>query len=113
MQERIVVPQSPKHSLRAALLASCVALAAFGFASGVQAKPVFTTIDPPNSAVTTIVGITDKGVIAGYYVDDVGYQGFIRAADGTITTFDPSGAGGTTVSGLSSKGAVAGTYVTN
>jgi hypothetical protein len=104
----------PKHSLRSAMLASCVAVAGLGFAFDAQAGPVsYITINPPNSVNTQIVGINDKGEIAGGYSDGVGNRGFIRATDGTITTFDPSAVGATTISGLSSKGAVAGTYNTN
>ncbi len=94
------------------LLAMSATVCAFAFAPAAQAKANFITFHPPNdSAVYSVVGISDHGVIAGSYDDNVGYaHGFLRAADGTYTIFDPTNSVETLVHGMNNKGATVGFY---
>jgi hypothetical protein len=70
-----------------------------------------TSFDVPgNSHGTFAFGINDQGTVAGTWKDfDTGdFEGFERAADGTITTFDPSGSIETSVNSIDVKGTIVG-----
>jgi hypothetical protein len=91
-----------------------VVLLAFGLqleAGAGAATFTFVTIDPPGSTMTVPSGITDDGVIIGYYINSSGvYHGFMRTPDGTITTFDPPGSTFTLPTSINLDGEIAGAY---
>jgi hypothetical protein len=71
----------------------------------------FTTFDPPGSTSTTPSGITEDGVIIGYYTDASGVvHGFMRHRNGTIKTFDPPGSTLATPTSINPDGEIAGAY---
>ena len=75
-----------------------VALGLAGFGTAANAKPTYTTIDPPGSTNTQPYCINAKGNVAGNYYDSNNVShGFLRTVDGTITTFDPPGSTNTQV----------------
>ncbi len=104
---------SPRHSVRSALMASCIA--ALGFAAPAHAGDVIQKFDPPGSLSTWATGINDSGAVTGYYdelIAGLGTQrGFVRAADGQIATFAPKGAGATFAESIDTDGATAGFFI--
>jgi len=86
-----------------------IMVVSWGWSVPANAKPTYTTFDPPGST-NTIATCISNSVIAGYYGDNNGGHGFVRAADGTITTFDAFGTHGTQVSSIDARGTIAGYY---
>lgn len=69
-----------------------------------------TTIDPPNSEATQVLGINDMGAMTGYYYYG-GYHGFVRGHDGSYKSFDvPGDTYGTYPQSINVNGQVAGGY---
>ena len=71
------------------------------FVSGAHAYHAFLrmpdgtiqTIDPPEAMSTSATGITETGLVSGYfYTEDGPTRGFIRSADGVFTIVDIPGA---------------------
>ena len=70
-----------------------------------------TSFDVPDAGqqATEPVSINAQGVIAGYYVDQLGHpHGFVRTTDGAITTFEVPGAIATIAFGINDKGDIVG-----
>jgi uncharacterized membrane protein len=93
------------NSLRAVLLGSCVAVAAFAPAPAAVIVPIAAV---PNSVSTVAYGISDDNVVAGGFVDGDGVEhAFFGTPDGQYTTFD-AGEGGSEARGINSNGIVVG-----
>ena len=71
-----------------------------------------TQFDPDGATYTDVTGVNDLGTIAGYsQVDFTHYEGYVRAADGTISAFSGSqDATDTYAFGINKSGAIAGSY---
>jgi len=71
----------------------------------------YTTLNAPGAPNNTrAFGVNDAGQVAGYYVDNTGYHGFLETG-GTYTTLDVPGAKyGTYAFGVNNAGQVAGPY---
>jgi len=54
--------------------------------------------------------IANSGEVTGYFFDDAGYHGFIRATDATITTIDVPGATNTVPLAIRDDGTIVGNY---
>jgi hypothetical protein len=93
---------------RAAWIAGCLAIATILGAPQARAAATYATFDPPNSGGTHPTGINEAGVIAGWFSAPDGYNGFIRAVDGTITTVDPGANGQIMIFGINASGATTG-----
>jgi hypothetical protein len=90
-------------------LAAAIAIALF--TSPLQAKPRLVTFTVPGADNTEVVGINDKGEIAGDWNVGAVWQGFIRSKNGTITTFNvPGDQEVTRVAGINRKGEIVGTF---
>lgn len=71
----------------------------------------FAAFAVPDAIAVGPVGITNDGVVAGWWQDsNFVSHGFVRAVDGTLTKFDVSGAVSTDVYGLNQKGWVVGSF---
>jgi len=92
------------------LLALSAAVCAFAFAGGVEAKAKFKTFDPPNTLEIHVIGISNAGVIGGYYNDGSATHGFLRAVDKSFTYIDPPGSQETLIYGMNNSGATVGFY---
>jgi len=92
------------------ILALSAGVCALTLAGGVEAKGKFVKFDPQHITEIHVTGISNAGVIAGYYNDGSYTHGFLRAADGTFTVFDPPGSQGTLVNGMNNKGVTVGSY---
>jgi len=69
-----------------------------------------TTVAPPDSSYSEVMGINDKDTVTGTYYYS-GYHGFVRDAGGAYTTFDvPGDADGTYPQSVNTKGEVTGGY---
>jgi hypothetical protein len=72
----------------------------------------FRTIDVRGATATRPAAISNRGQIAGEYVDRAGRShGYLQDADGSVTTIDPPGAGTTVVSDVDDRGRVVGASV--
>src|SRR5438045_661055 len=74
----------------------------------------FTTVDFPNAAVTSVLGINDHGDVVGVYqlVDNTHpAHGFVRHANGTFASIDdPKASFGTAAAGINASGEIVGSY---
>lgn len=75
---------------------------------------VFTTIDPPGSMATQLLGLNDNGLAVGLWTDSGGVQhGLLyNLATNTFQNIDdPNGIGSTTINGINDKNQLVGFYV--
>ena len=70
----------------------------------------FTTIDIPNSRLTSAQGINAGGVVSGFYVDLQGRTHGFLFADGSLSAINFPGADNTDVRGIGPDGSVVGTH---
>ncbi|HEX3430438.1 MAG TPA: hypothetical protein VHT03_06085 [Rhizomicrobium sp.] len=94
----------PNGRGRALLLAS---MAMVALAAPAQAKPTFITFDVQGASSTDPTAINSTNVVTG---SASGFDGFVRAADGTITTFDVPNANGTFPQSINDDGTITGWY---
>src|ERR1700735_2474341 len=66
-------------------------------ASAAAAPGRYTTIDVPGAADTIAVGVSDSGVVSGFYTDSSGSNHGFLDRDGRFTTVDVPGAADTFV----------------
>jgi hypothetical protein len=75
-----------------------------------QREPIYTSVDFPDAAATTITGINDEGQIVGFYRDAGGRtHGFVRRGQ-TFASVDFPGAAWTIARGIGASGDVLGAY---
>ena len=74
---------------------------------------VYTTIDPPGSTSTFVLGINPQGDVVGGYTASGVSHGFLFQHQGDFTTIDPPGSTATTATGISSEGDIVGVYFAN
>jgi uncharacterized membrane protein len=86
-----------------------LALACFGLAGGAAGSPTFTSIDFPGAGFTVATDINNNGQITGWYIDSIGYHGFLLNS-GTQTSVNFPGAAGTAGLGISPNGDIVGAY---
>jgi hypothetical protein len=105
---RSTIPTSINDSGVVAGYGETVCGIATGFAR--DAHGSLTTVAPPDSSYSQVLGINDKDAVTGSYYYG-GYHGFVRDAGGAYTTFDvPGDAQGTYPQSINTKGEVAGGY---
>jgi len=69
-----------------------------------------TPYDAPHAFQTWLLGITDKGEMAGYWIGNTDH-GFVRSPTGKITSFDVPDALRTRATAINSRGAAIGWYM--
>src|ERR1700683_5230468 len=108
---RNIVGRARRMALARGILAASACVLSFALAAPANAKPTYTTFDPPGSTYTGPVGINNSNLIAGIWLDAGQIpHGFVRASDGTISTFDPQTSTYTVSTGLNDNGQVVGYF---
>jgi hypothetical protein len=102
-----------RRAPRIVVVSTVVALAAFVVSTAAWAapppQPSYTTYDVAGAQYTGLTGITNRGVLAGYYGDEDGRHGFID--DGReLVTVDVPGSTDTSVTSINDARTVTGTY---
>lgn len=88
---------------------------------GLRREFVFSTVDPPGSVFTMLMGINDAGDISGLFRDSGGEHGFVlqhkhrhhsvdKHRRGEVTVIDYPGAAWTHARGINAQGDIVGTY---
>jgi probable HAF family extracellular repeat protein len=76
-----------------------------------DAALIYTNIDLPNTASTTVSNINNAGTIVGAFADTDGIShGYLSGRDGQVTVIDFPGATGTFGEGVNDRGDVTGFY---
>jgi hypothetical protein len=91
----------------------CSWIGAFGLAAGAfcQSYVQLSIATVGHNTFTSPASINRKGEIAGTYIDQFGYRGFLRDAGGTLTSFDVYGVpDGTKAYSINDQGAITGSY---
>ena len=101
---------SNKHVTFSLYLALCAF--ALGLCANACAATI-TTFSAPDSGLaenlgTRAMSINQAGVVAGWYDNEKGAFGFVRATDGTITEFDADGTHNTYAVAINDAGTIAG-----
>ena len=89
-------------------------LASASIALGLLCTPAsakLITFQVPGSTGTVPLAISNKGEVTGWFSDQAGQHGFVRAADGTITTIDLPDATLTYPTAINGEGAIVGLAV--
>src|SRR3569832_546524 len=95
------------HSLSGYLTSASIA---FGlFCTPAAAKLI--TFQVPGATGTVPLAISYKGEVTGWFSDQAGQHGFVRAADGSITTIDLPDATLTYPTAINGEGAIVGLAV--
>jgi hypothetical protein len=104
-----------RRAPRIVVVATLVALCSFAVPTAAWAAPpqptytTYTTYDVAGAQYTGLTGITNRGVLAGYYGDESGRHGFID--DGReLVTVDVPGSTTTAVTSINDARTVTGTY---
>jgi hypothetical protein len=91
----------------------CSWIGAFGLTAGAfgQTYVQLSIAIVGHNTFTSPAGINARGEIAGTYVDQFGYRGFLRDPSGTITPFDVYGVpDGTKAYSINDEGSITGTF---
>jgi PEP-CTERM motif len=72
----------------------------------------FTTVDPPGSTETELLGLNDQGIAVGFDMVGGVMQGLVfNSVLDMFTTLDPNGSEGTTLNGINDLGDIVGFFV--
>jgi len=91
-------------------MAVCVSITLGVFCQPGEARPKRVTFQVPGATATVPRTITNRGEVAGFFVDGTGQHGFLRATDGTFTIVDVPGAANTDAVAVRRDGTIVGNY---
>jgi hypothetical protein len=73
-------------------------------------RGIITIVHLQGSLSTTVVGVSDSGVAAGYWFDGIAFRCFSRSAAGVLAACDPPRSTGAQVTGVSAGGTIVGSF---